>query len=332
LNVWNKIQQCQLTYPESLARSSQQTSQGSILGSFLFAIFGWFLGALGHDAGHFSVSHSAWINTAAVWAMSLLCNPILWQHQHTYAHHSFTNSFHHDPDLHHFETLLRVHRRFQKKSIYANQSSLLYVLFAFTFVVVGTCIWIPWSMIQQGSLYGLVVWTDRKRPLRTAGLLLHLAAYLGLIVVLPFLVHASWWSAWASVAIHVSTSGLIFALFSQINHLNEASLKEDSTTPLDEISTSLLQLRNSWAVSQIEASNNFATHSSLWHVLSNGLNLQIEHHLFPGLNHCHLHRIAPVVQQTCEEYNVPYKRFDDWTSIFSATREWLRRLATEDDE
>ena len=63
------------------------------------------MGALGHDAGHFAASRWAIINEYGVWAMSFICNPIMWQQQHTYGHHSFTNEFDRDPDLHHFDVL-----------------------------------------------------------------------------------------------------------------------------------------------------------------------------------------------------------------------------------
>ena len=70
------------------------------------------MGALGHDAGHFAASHnSPVLNEWGVWAMTLICNPILWQQQHTYGHHSYTNEFGHDPDLHHFHLCYYHHRR-----------------------------------------------------------------------------------------------------------------------------------------------------------------------------------------------------------------------------
>ena len=83
-------------------------ARGRTWGSFGLAVAGWALGALGHDAGHFAVCRT-WlvVNDAAVWAMALLCNPILWQHQHTYAHHSHTNDFGRDPDLLPFEPALQ---------------------------------------------------------------------------------------------------------------------------------------------------------------------------------------------------------------------------------
>eukprot|EP00527_Entomoneis_sp_CCMP2396_P005194 CAMPEP_0198152034 /NCGR_PEP_ID=MMETSP1443-20131203/58232_1 /TAXON_ID=186043 /ORGANISM="Entomoneis sp., Strain CCMP2396" /LENGTH=711 /DNA_ID=CAMNT_0043817915 /DNA_START=125 /DNA_END=2257 /DNA_ORIENTATION=- len=304
-------------------------AKGSILGSFLFGVFGWLIGALGHDAGHFSASRLAWVNDFGVWGMSLLSNPIVWQHQHTYAHHSFTNDFDHDPDLHHFHALIRVHKRFKHHSIYQQQNKLWFVILAYSLVVFGTCFWIPVGMIRDGSLYGIVEWTDRNRRLRSAAMFLHVVCYAGFIVVLPFWT-MPWYRALAAVIVHLATSGLSFAFFSQINHLNEASLMDDATRAKREASRRDARLSKSWAVEQVETSNNFCTNSFAWHILSNGLNLQIEHHLFPGLNHCHLHHIAPVVRETCLEYGVCYKEYNGWIDIFNATLNWLDKLADED--
>lgn len=315
----------------ALTASGVAHCRGSIVGSFFLAVFGWLNGAMGHDAGHFAVSRR-WpsLNDWGVFfGMSFLCNPILWQHQHTYAHHSHTNSFDHDPDLHHFVSLLRVHRRFQQHAVYRYQSHPIFVFFAYLFVVFGTCLWIPVGMIQEGSLYGgMVAWTDRQRPWRTVGMYLHLVGYAGLILVLPFCVHKTWLFAWAAATVHLATSGLVFAVFSQINHLNEASLDPDAFQKRQALRRDPA-LNDSWAVQQIESSNNFCPHSAIWHVLSNGLNLQIEHHLFPGLNHCHLHLIQPTVQAVCEEHGVCYKSYDSWADLMRATLQWLDRLSVE---
>jgi fatty acid desaturase len=338
------------------------------LGSFAFALLGWLFGSLGHDAGHFSASRSPFLNDLGVLVgMSLLCNPIVWQHQHTFAHHSGTNDFHHDPDLHHFTTLLRVHRRFQQHFIYQYQSQYLYVLFAYLLVVFGTCFWIPIGMIRDGTLYGLVDWTDRDRNRSYYGLYLHWLVYAIGILVWPFLVHERWYHALLAVVVHVGTTGLVFALFSQINHLNEHSFPDDDVNDDDDDKTSIVDtsssntattvttgtatvgpatttataapspstplkqmLQQSWAARQVITSNNFCPQSRLWHTLSNGLNLQIEHHLFPGLNHCHLPLIQATVQNMCDQYDVPYKSYDSWSAIMTATLHWLNRLALEE--
>ncbi|KAI8831769.1 hypothetical protein BJ741DRAFT_667606 [Chytriomyces cf. hyalinus JEL632] len=46
--------------------------------------------------------------------------------------------------------------------------------------------------------------------------------------------------------------------------------------------------------------------------LSGGLCLQMEHHLFPTVNHCHLPAVAKIVKQACYEHGVPYTRADGY--------------------
>lgn len=298
--------------------------QGSTLGSFFFAIFGWLSAALGHDAGHFAVSRTPWVNDACVWGMSLVANPMMWQHEHTYAHHTHTNEFARDPDLHHWDFVLRVHRNFQRKDLFKWQSNVVFVICVYSFAMLGTCVFMPWVMIQTGSLYGLAEWTDRKRPLRALGMWAHLALYLGIIVVCPFFAKSSVFKATASVLLHVFTSGFLFSVFTQVNHLNEASLEVD---PANRKSLAV----HSWAASQVVTSNNFAANNHMWDILSIGLNFQIEHHLFPGLNHCHLRLIAPVVQQTCKEYGVMYKSYGTFSEILAANLKWLDTMSDEPD-
>lgn len=75
------------------------------------ALSGGVLGAhFGHDAGHFAVSRIPIINDISLWGISWVSNPFLWQHQHTFAHHSFTNDEDHDPDLHHFKGLFKLRK------------------------------------------------------------------------------------------------------------------------------------------------------------------------------------------------------------------------------
>lgn len=315
-----------------LVTTARSHVRGNVLGSFLFAVFGWLIGALGHDGGHFAVSRRPFVNDLSVWGISFLCNPIMWQHQHTYAHHSHTNDFDHDPDVHHFTAFLRVHRKFRHEERYGLQRNRAFVFFAYAFVVFGTCIKIPFGMLKDGTLYGLVEFTDRKRPLRAFMMMAHYVGYIGLILVAPFFSGKPWYIAMLAGVTHIATAGMLFAIFSQINHLNERSIEYDGgdNDKSSESKKSSNLVQTSWAARQVVTSNNFATDSFLWHLLSNGLNLQIEHHLFPGLNHCHLHYIAPVVRQTCEEFGVSYKSYETWSDLMDATLWWLDALSIDE--
>ena len=315
--------------------------QANLWGSFAFAVTGWLMAALGHDAGHYAASRWAVVNENGVWAMSFICNPVLWQHQHTYAHHSFTNEFDRDPDLHHFaDNLLRVHKKFQYETKHRHQSNLLYVFFVYSFVVFGECLYLPCKVLSEGTLHGIVDWHDKDRPTKFYGMLLHLLSYVGIMIVVPMYTHESFGKAVLASYIHVAMLGITFSFFSQLNHLNELSLESDMDSRHQQQQEQKIGQRNvkrdprlarSWAAAQVETSNNFATQSTLWYVLSNGTNHQIERHLFPSLNHGHLHHIAPVVKETCEEFGVEYKSYDTWSDLMKVTLEWLDKLSFIDN-
>jgi fatty acid desaturase len=301
--------------------------QGYLLGSFLFGVFGWLLGAIGHDGGHYAVSRNPIINDYAVWGMSLLCNPIMWQHQHTYAHHSYTNEFDRDPDLHHFDMFMRYHKRYIPHPVYKNQAHRIFVILAFGFTCFGQCYLIPLRFIQERSLYGAVNWSDRQRLIRPVLLFLHFIAYSVIIMAVPFFVHESTLVAGLAALLPMVISGWLFAFCSQIGHVTEMCM--DGKQNEEEKAQRHPHAQDSWAAGQVATTNDFCPQSSLWHFLANGLSLQVEHHLFPGLNHCHLMLIQPTIEEACKEYNVKYKKYESWGAIMEATFEYLNKLAID---
>ncbi len=69
--------------------------------------------------------------------------------------------------------------------------------------------------------------------------------------------------------------------------------------------------------------------SHLYILLPSTWTIKIEHHLFPGLNHCHLPLIAPVVRKTCQEFDVNYNCYFSWTDLMQSTIRWLKKLSKE---
>jgi len=314
--------------------------RGSILWTVSFAASSWLMGAMGHDASHFAISHRPWINCLCLSGMALLCSPILWLNQHTYAHHSHTNDFDRDPDMHHFP-FLRTHKRTKFQNKYLAQAYRVYVWLWYLFITFGECLWLPIRSMMFESLYELC-----RFPGPGFGFfgwfitLLHFVGFSTVIIYTPF-VSLPLASAITVVLLYLSITGIFFGVFSQINHLNEESVKKDdgkktigliSKNESDKnLSIRVRKLNiDSWATSQVKTSNNFCNDSIFWSVWSNGLNFQIEHHLFPGINHEYLHLIAPVVRKTCTEYGVPYKSFNSIGDISSATLLYYRRLANRD--
>ena len=69
---------------------------------------------------------------------------------------------------------------------------------------------------------------------------------------------------------------------------------------------------NDWYKHQIITSSNHGVNSYFHTLFSGGLNYQIEHHLFPNINHCHYPYIQPIVKKICKKYNVEYKEFNGY--------------------
>ena len=57
------------------------------------------------------------------------------------------------------------------------------------------------------------------------------------------------------------------------------------------------------------------------------MNYQIEHHLFPTLNHAHYPEVSKIVQQTCKEFNIPYNIEGDWLSAIRSYGKFISIMA-----
>jgi fatty acid desaturase (delta-4 desaturase) len=64
---------------------------------------------------------------------------------------------------------------------------------------------------------------------------------------------------------------------------------------------------NSFLYYQVASSSNVG--GSWLCTLNGGLNYQIEHHLFPRMNHTYYPKIAPYVKAYCESKGIPYRHF-----------------------
>merc|ERR1719267_116729 len=63
-------------------------------------------------------------------------------------------------------------------------------------------------------------------------------------------------------------------------------------------------------------------------LLNGGLNYQIEHHLFPRIQHTHYPKIAPVVRTFCESKGIPYVHFPTIADNVQSTVKHLSKMST----
>jgi linoleoyl-CoA desaturase len=68
-------------------------------------------------------------------------------------------------------------------------------------------------------------------------------------------------------------------------------------------------LEHTWAIHQLYTTANFAPKNKFISWFSGGLNHQVEHHIFPHISHVHYGKIAAIVKNTAQEFNLPYNEY-----------------------
>jgi fatty acid desaturase len=131
----------------------------------------------------------------------------------------------------------------------------------------------------------------RLRAVADAGCL---AAHLTLFVIVPSL-----WLGPAVVlpihALRVAVLGIaLFAILAPGHYPEEAACLGPGVDADD------------FALKQVVTTVNFRT-GPLGRLLCNGLEYQIEHHLFPAISHVHLPNVSPLVRDFCARTGLPYR-------------------------
>eukprot|EP01126_Amoeba_proteus_P016435 TRINITY_DN1760_c0_g1_i14.p1 TRINITY_DN1760_c0_g1~~TRINITY_DN1760_c0_g1_i14.p1 ORF type:complete len:443 (+),score=38.43 TRINITY_DN1760_c0_g1_i14:548-1876(+) len=261
-----------------------------------------------HDATHFAFSKNEIHSSIWVYLYPYFSSPTTWDHQHVIGHHIFTNIFKKDPDLNHGMPAFRLHTRFTYRPWFRFQ--MLWVWFVWMVSTFYLSIVYDWTGLTTGMYHGVLPYQHLSR-LRMAGHLFGRVMSVFLTCGIPFALFPFWQALSWSVSFY-AVFGFCFMLVTQVNHIVEECV-ESAAEP-----------NECWAIHQVKTSHNFSHGSWLWWMLSGGLNYQIEHHLFPGINSNHLPGLAPIVQELCQKYGIPYQYSPNY---FSAVVRYLKVVA-----
>ena len=266
-----------------------------------------------HDCLHFSLSSDWRINAWLPYVMPLLCSPWMWYHQHVIGHHAYTNIGYKDPDLAHAPQLLREHKSISWKPLHQTQGTLRRITSVWSIAVgMGLNIFSDLRANLKLSYNNVVPYIKLSQPRMIA----HIVGrfyYFYMTFFWPFLVFPPSKALLWAIIPNVMYS-LTFMINSQINHLTDECS--------DAYDTNFFK-------HQVVTAQNFGIHSWFCGFYSGHLNLQIEHHLFPNVNHCHLRHLAPMVEKVCMKHNVPYHKakgyVDAFQKHFHHTKEMSKR-------
>ena len=138
-------------------------------------------------------------------------------------------------------------------------------------------------------------------------------------ICLPF------WKAMAAVFVSEAICSYWFSLQFVVNHeIPDNVLSYDLTQRGENIT------KVDWGVHQVLTSHNYSTGSYTSLNLSGGLNLQIEHHLFPSVHFTHYENLRKIVQKTCKEFQISYHSSETFLSALRKHQSLLRLMGGND--
>jgi linoleoyl-CoA desaturase len=98
---------------------------------------------------------------------------------------------------------------------------------------------------------------------------------------------------------------------------------KETTNPVPNVEG---EIENTWAIHQLFTTTNFAPKNWIINWNTGGLNLQIEHHIFPFISHVHSSKISKIVKETAIECNLPYYEYKTFRSAVIAHFKHLKEL------
>lgn len=249
-----------------------------------------------HDASHCAISKRANINEilSRITNATLLWNHHIWARHHVYAHHSFTGEITHDPDTKNSRPFLRKSREDPivkyVPGCVRNQTRL----------VIPVLCGIPGQFFGQTLVYAMSLCKGRVWgvPIDTEMVFQKIDS-ITYLVTLGFHAYVLWNFPVFTIGYYACANTLYYMCIAPDHDTYENSVRDH--TPEDG--------SRDWGELQVRRSANFGVPSRVVSELFGGINYQIEHHLFPGVNHVHYPYISPIVKLTCKEYDIPYNTF-----------------------
>jgi linoleoyl-CoA desaturase len=270
-----------------------------------------------HDANHGSYSSDKRINNILGYLLNFIGgSAVNWRIQHNYLHHSYTNIEGMDEDidpgnilrLSPHKPLLKAHRW---QHIYA---WILYGLMTLSWVTTK-----DFNQLKRYRDMGLLKRQNRSYSSLVTELILFKLFFYTYLGVIPMIFSGiPWWQTLLCIVFMHFVQGFILTVVFQPAHV-----MPDSDYPLPDDKGNM---ENSWAISQLLTTTNFAPTSRIFSWYVGGLNFQIEHHLFPNICHVHYKKISEIVKRTAEEFGFPYHVQPTFIAALVSHGRMLRKL------
>lgn len=278
-----------------LAAATWFVSRPSVLSGL---VLGFALCWIGTGVQHTANHGGAAKNTTLEYLLGLsddLCtggSSLVWRYHHQVAHHAYCNDIVLDPDAYSSFPLIRLDSSQKWQPYHRFQWIYAHILFAF--------MW-PATQVQDLQIllaptpdfHGVTFKGTGRAEIALALVLKFL--HCCWIIALPLYLHGFRTMFFPFIALFGFGGWFLASMFIVSHNVDEVKYSND------------LCAKGDWAKQQIETSTSWG--GRIGSFLSGGLNLQIEHHLFPCMAH-HLYADAQkIVQDECAKQGVKYSAY-----------------------
>jgi delta11-fatty-acid desaturase len=296
--------------------------KGHYIGLFSVFLYWTSMGCIFHDCEHFAFTRNELVKWLVRIYSAYFIDAPTWRAAHNYTHHVYSNILDYDSDLAHNHHSHRSIPNARYKPQFAYQMYyyvFLLMILVFPVRLLHSLIYIATKKLARKL--------PRHFPVPWGEMILLTVIKLTIFYfmsVRPFYIFGFWKALFFALWFPIIFS-LQFMVFSQINHLTETSTRGLSTKAWSADTWSKHQIMTStnWSIYKDSYTNSLEDWihylvASFWFVYSCGLNYQIEHHLFPSVNHEYLPQISIIVRQLCAKHNVRYNNIGGFVDAVRA--------------
>ena len=296
------------------------TIEMSVLPAILLALlFGFVAASIGfsvmHDANHGSYSPNTTFNDFLGLSANLLgASSFFWKQKHNIIHHTYTNVDGIDDDIAKSPIIRQCETQ---KWVPAHKIQHLYLVPVYALSSIFWIVFMDFTKYFTRKIYTTEAWKmSTKNHVIFWGTKLW---YAFIFVAVPIYVWG--WLGWLAgfMAMNIAM-GLTLSMVFQLAHVLENT--EFEHIPLD----TTKHIETAWAEHQLKTTSNFAMDNKIISWFVGGLNFQVEHHLFPKVSHVHYPAISKIVEQKCNEFNVPYNYYVTMGAALGSHFRMMKRL------
>jgi linoleoyl-CoA desaturase len=247
-----------------------------------------------------------------------------WRYGHNVKHHQYTNVAGRDPDIHFGPARLTEHTPWRPFHRWQHVFMVGFLAPNFGFLMNWHFTGLNDVYLGNGRPEEFDVLRDRSqksvKEAHQKALRKYVPYYLKNYVFFPLLAGPMFWKVLLGNWLAETLRDLYSAATIYCGHVGEDVAAYDAGTRAHG--------RGEWYAMQVEATNDYEVSLPV-SILCGGLDLQIEHHLFPRLPPNRLREIAPEVRAACHAHGVAY-RTDTWGRTLKKALEHVRALGVRD--